>query len=58
MMVEPALGQHFNKPRADLRRAEVSGRDLRRLASYQDLKITADQQYRLLEAMGVDVQPD
>ena len=43
---------------ADLRRAEVSGLDLRRLASYQDLKITADQQYRLLEAMGVDVQPD
>jgi fluoroquinolone resistance protein len=43
---------------ADLRGAEVSGLDLRRLATYQDLKITADQQFRLLEAMGIDVHPD
>lgn len=43
---------------ADLRGAEVSGLDLRRLASYQDLKITADQQFRLLDAMGIDVQPE
>jgi hypothetical protein len=35
----------------------VSGLDLRRLATYQDLKITADQQYRLLDAMGLDVHP-
>ena len=40
---------------ADLRGAEVSGFDLRRLASYHDLKITADQQYRLLDALGIDV---
>jgi fluoroquinolone resistance protein len=43
---------------ADLRGAEVSGLDLRRLASYDGLKVTADQQYRLLEAMGIDVHPD
>ena len=41
---------------ADLRGAEVSGLDLRRLASYRDLKIAADQQFRLLDAMGLDVQ--
>ena len=35
--------------------AEVSGLDLRRLASYQDLKITADQQCRILDALGLDV---
>ena len=40
---------------ADLRGAEVSGFDLRRLASYDDMKIATDQQCRLLEAMGVDV---
>ena len=40
---------------ADLRGAEVSGFDLRRLASYHDMKITADQQYRLLDALGLDV---
>ena len=40
---------------ADLRGAEVSGFDLRRLASYHDLKITAEQQYRLLDALGIDV---
>ncbi len=43
---------------ADLRGAEVSGLDLRRLASYQNLKIDADQQYRLLDAMGLDVRID
>jgi fluoroquinolone resistance protein len=43
---------------ADLRGAEVSGLDLRRLASYRDLKIAADQQFRLLDAMGIDVQPE
>ena len=41
---------------ADLRGAEVSGLDLRRLATYKDLKIAADQQFRLLDAMGLDVQ--
>lgn len=43
---------------ADLRRAEVSGLDVTRLGSMAGLKITPDQQYRLLEAIGVDVQPD
>jgi fluoroquinolone resistance protein len=43
---------------ADLRGAEVSGLDLRRLASYRDLKIAPDQQFRLLDAMGVDVRVD
>ena len=43
---------------ADLRGAEVSGLDLRRLATYRDLKITADQQFRLLDAMGIDVQAE
>jgi len=42
--------------RADLRGAEVSGLDLRRLAGYRDLVIDADQQFRLLDAMGVDVR--
>jgi fluoroquinolone resistance protein len=41
---------------ADLTGAEVSGLDLRRLATYQGLKITADQQFRLLDAMGIDVR--
>ena len=43
---------------ADLRGAEVSGLDLRRMATYKDLKIAADQQFRLLDAMGLDVQPE
>jgi fluoroquinolone resistance protein len=41
---------------ADLRGAEVSGLDLRRLADYRDLIIGADQQYRLLDALGLDVR--
>jgi fluoroquinolone resistance protein len=40
---------------ADLRGAEVSGLNLLDLASRIGLKITADQQYRLLTALGVDV---
>ena len=40
---------------ADLRGAEVSGLDLTALASRAGLKVTADQQYRLLTALGVDV---
>jgi fluoroquinolone resistance protein len=40
---------------ADLRGAEVSGLDLLALASRAGLKVTADQQYRLLTALGVDV---
>ena len=43
---------------ADLRGAEVSGLDLRRLATYENLRIDVDQQYRLLEAMGLDIQVD
>ena len=32
--------------------------DLRRLAASQDLRITPDQQFRLLDARGVDVRPE
>lgn len=42
---------------ADLRGAEVSGLNLLALASREGLKVTADQQYRLLTALGVDVHP-
>lgn len=41
---------------ADLRTAEISGLDLRRLATYAAAKITPDQQYALLDAIGVDVR--
>jgi fluoroquinolone resistance protein len=41
--------------RADLRAAEVSGLNILELASYDGLKIDADQQYRLLTALGLDV---
>ena len=40
---------------ADLRGAEVSGLDLLSLATRAGLKITLDQQYPLLTAMGIDV---
>ena len=40
------------------RNQAVAHDDLRRLADYQDLKITPDQQFRLLDAMGIDVQPE
>ena len=40
---------------ADLRGGEVSGLDLAKLGSLDGLKVTADQQYALLSAMGVDV---
>jgi len=40
---------------ADLRGAEVSGLNLLALASREGLKITADQQYALMTALGVDV---
>ncbi|MFI4973894.1 MAG: pentapeptide repeat-containing protein [Caulobacterales bacterium] len=53
-----AIVDDLRLARADLRGAEVSGLDLRRLASHQDLKILPDQQYPLLDAMGVDVQPE
>ena len=43
---------------ADLRGAEVSGLDLSKLGSFDGLKVTADQQYRLLTAMGLDVHAD
>jgi fluoroquinolone resistance protein len=43
---------------ADLRGAEVSGLDLGALASRVGLKINADQQYRLLTALGIDVNVD
>jgi fluoroquinolone resistance protein len=41
---------------ADLRGAEVSGVNLTRLAEFAGVKITDDQMFRLLEAMGVDVR--
>lgn len=41
--------------RADLRGAEVSGLNLLELTSYDGLKVDADQQYRLLTALGLDV---
>lgn len=44
--------------RADLRGAEVSGLKLTELASVDGMKVTADQQYRLLTALGVDVFAD
>jgi fluoroquinolone resistance protein len=43
---------------ADLRGAEVSGLNLTELATLQGMKITLDQQYRLLNAMGVDVHAE
>lgn len=43
---------------ADLRGAEVSGLNLAELASLQGMKVAADQQYRLLTAMGLDVYAD
>lgn len=41
--------------RADLRGAQTSGLDIRCLASYQGLKVSPDQQFQLLEALGLDV---
>lgn len=43
--------------RADLRGAEISGLDLAALATREGLKVTADQQYALLTALGIDVHP-
>jgi fluoroquinolone resistance protein len=43
--------------RADLSGAEISGLNLLRLASFSRMKITADQQYALLSALGIEVEP-
>jgi fluoroquinolone resistance protein len=43
--------------RADLTGAEVSGLNLLRLASFSRMKINAGQQFALLSALGVDVEP-
>ncbi len=43
---------------ADLRGAEISGLDITALASRDGLKITPDQQYALLTALGIDVHVD
>ena len=43
---------------ADLRGAEISGLDLLALSSRTGLKVTLDQQYALLTALGVDVHVD
>ncbi len=44
--------------RADLRGAEVSGLNLAELGSLAGMKVAADQQYRLLTALGLDVYAD
>jgi hypothetical protein len=36
----------------------VSGLDLMALGGHRGMKITADQQYALLTALGLDVYPD
>ena len=41
--------------RTDLRGAEVSGLNLVELGSVAAMKVAADQQYRLLTALGLDV---
>lgn len=43
---------------ADLRGSEVSGLDLLELETRDGLKVTVDQQHRLLSAMGLDVYAD
>jgi fluoroquinolone resistance protein len=43
---------------ADLRGAEVSGLDVTALATREGVKITAEQQYRLLSALGIDVHAE
>lgn len=43
---------------ADVRGGEVSGIDLGALASFAGLKITVQQQYALLSAMGLDVRSE
>jgi fluoroquinolone resistance protein len=43
--------------RTDLTGAEVSGVNLLRLASFARVKINASQQFALLSALGVDVEP-
>ncbi|MFZ5720425.1 MAG: pentapeptide repeat-containing protein [Pseudomonadota bacterium] len=53
-----ALVRGAKLARADLRGAEVSGLDLLELESRDGLKVTGDQQHRLLTAMGLDVYAD
>ncbi len=53
-----ALTTGLKLARADLRGAELSGLDLTKLGSLDAMKVSADQQYVLLSAMGVDVLPD
>ena len=43
--------------RADLTGAELSGVNLLRLAGFAGMRITAKQQFALLSAMGIDVDP-
>ena len=43
---------------ADIRGAQVSGLNLNELASFDGLKVSADQQHLLLSALGVDVRSD
>ncbi len=43
---------------ADLRGAEISGLDVTRLGGYRKLTITQGQQHILLDALGIDVEPD
>lgn len=53
-----ALTVGLKLARADLRGAEVSGLNLAELASLDGMKVAADQQHRLLTAMGLDVYAD
>ena len=43
---------------ADIRRAKIVGLDIRSLRGVKGLKISADQQWLLLAALGIDVHPD
>ena len=43
---------------ANLRHAKIAGLNLLSLRSVQGLKVSADQQWMLLAALGIDVHPD
>ena len=44
--------------RADMRGADLAGLDLTKLGSREGMMVSADQQFQLLQAMGLDVCPD
>ena len=47
-----------NLATADLRRAKIAGLNVLSLRSVQGLKVSADQQWLLLAAIGIEVHPD